>query len=86
MAVVVITHNVLHAFQVADRFVVLHQGRVAAVRRRQETGHDEVVALITTGTNGAVPAAASAEDPAGHAGGFTPRSQPATRNQGGCSC
>jgi D-xylose transport system ATP-binding protein len=58
VAVVVITHNVLHAFQVADRIVVLHRGRVAGVRRREETGHDEVVALITSGADG-VPQAAS---------------------------
>jgi D-xylose transport system ATP-binding protein len=51
VAVVVITHNVLHAFQVADRIVVLHQGRVAGVRRRQDVGHDEIVALITTGSD-----------------------------------
>jgi D-xylose transport system ATP-binding protein len=59
VAVVVITHNVLHAFQVADRIVVLHQGRVAGVRRRQETGHDEVVALITTGADRALQGAAN---------------------------
>lgn len=49
VAVVVITHNVLHALQVADRIAVIHQGRVAGVRRRAETGHDEIVALITAG-------------------------------------
>jgi len=49
VAVIVITHNVLHALQVADSVVVLHQGRVAGVRRRHETGHEELVALITTG-------------------------------------
>jgi D-xylose transport system ATP-binding protein len=49
VAIIVITHNVLHALQVADRIVVLHQGRVAGVRRRAETGHDEIVRLITTG-------------------------------------
>jgi D-xylose transport system ATP-binding protein len=47
VAVVVITHNVLHALQVADRMVVLHQGRVAGVRQRAETGHDEIIGLIT---------------------------------------
>jgi D-xylose transport system ATP-binding protein len=47
VAIIVITHNVLHALQVADRIVVLHQGRVAGVRRREETGHDEIVRLIT---------------------------------------
>jgi D-xylose transport system ATP-binding protein len=49
VAVIVITHNVLHALEVADRLVVLHQGRVAGVRRRAETGHEELVTLITTG-------------------------------------
>ena len=32
VAIVVITHNVLHAFQVADRIVVLRHGRVAGER------------------------------------------------------
>jgi D-xylose transport system ATP-binding protein len=49
VAVIVITHNVLHALEVADRMVVLHQGRVADVRGRNETSHEELVALITTG-------------------------------------
>ncbi|MEZ5667461.1 MAG: ATP-binding cassette domain-containing protein [Alphaproteobacteria bacterium] len=47
VAVVVITHNVLHAFAVADRFVVLRQGRVAGVRDAHSSSHEEVVALIT---------------------------------------
>jgi D-xylose transport system ATP-binding protein len=47
VAVVVITHNVLHALQVADRMVVLRRGRVVGERRRGETSHDEIVALIT---------------------------------------
>ena len=47
VAVIVITHNMLHAFQVADRIVVLRQGRVAGVRRIAETTTDEVVELIT---------------------------------------
>ena len=49
VAVIVITHNVLHALEVADRMVVLHQGKVAGDRRRVETGHEDLVALITTG-------------------------------------
>jgi D-xylose transport system ATP-binding protein len=47
VAVVVITHNVLHALQVADRIVVLRQGKVAGVRDRAATGHDEIIGLIT---------------------------------------
>ena len=47
IAVIVITHNMLHAFAVADRIVVLRQGRVAGVRRVEETDHNETVTLIT---------------------------------------
>ena len=47
VAVIVITHNVLHALQVADRIVVLRQGRVVGVRDRAATGHDEIIGLIT---------------------------------------
>jgi D-xylose transport system ATP-binding protein len=42
VAVIVITHNVLHALEVADRMVVLHQGRVADVRGRKETSHEDL--------------------------------------------
>ncbi len=47
VAVIVITHNMLHAFQVADRIVVLRQGKVAGMRAVGETTTDEVVTLIT---------------------------------------
>ena len=47
ISVVVITHNMLHAFQVADRIIVLRQGRVAGIRRVEETSTDEIVTLIT---------------------------------------
>ncbi len=47
VAVIVITHNMLHAFQVADRIVVLRQGSVAGIRAVGDTTTDEVVTLIT---------------------------------------
>jgi D-xylose transport system ATP-binding protein len=47
VAVIVITHNMLHAFQVADRIVVLRQGKIAGIRTVGETTTDEVVTLIT---------------------------------------
>ena len=47
VAVVVITHNVLHAFQVADRIIVLRHGRVTGERRVQSTSAEEIVDLIT---------------------------------------
>ena len=46
IAVIVITHNMLHAFQVADRAVVLYQGKVAGIRTISATNPDEVVALM----------------------------------------
>jgi len=47
VAIVVITHNVLHAFQVADRIVVLRHGRVTGERTVQSTSAEEIVDLIT---------------------------------------
>jgi D-xylose transport system ATP-binding protein len=47
VAIVVITHNVLHAFQVADRIVVLRHGRVTGERTVAGTSAEEIVALIT---------------------------------------
>ncbi len=47
IAVIVITHNMLHAFQVADRVVVLRHGRVTGVRDASATNPEEVVSMIT---------------------------------------
>jgi ribose transport system ATP-binding protein len=47
VAIVVITHNVLHAFQVADRIVVLRHGRVTGERAVARTTHEEIISLIT---------------------------------------
>jgi ribose transport system ATP-binding protein len=47
VAIIVITHNILHAFQVADRIVVLRHGRVAGERTVASTTHEEIVALVT---------------------------------------
>ena len=59
LAVVVITHNMLHAFQVADRVVVLRHGRVTGVRDAAATNPEEVVSLIT----GELSRQASEKDP-----------------------
>ena len=47
VAIIVITHNVLHAFHVADRIVVLRHGRVTGTRTAASTSHEEIVGLIT---------------------------------------
>ena len=47
IGVVVITHIMAQAFQVADRIVVIRQGRVAGDVRREKTSPDQVVELIT---------------------------------------
>jgi D-xylose transport system ATP-binding protein len=47
IGVVVITHIMAQAFQVADRLVVIRQGRVAGDVRRDRTSPDEIVEMIT---------------------------------------
>lgn len=57
IGVVIITHIMQQAFQVADRIVVIRQGVVAGDVARQETSPDAVIGMITgetaaTGTAG----------------------------------
>jgi ribose transport system ATP-binding protein len=47
IGVVIITHIMAQAFQVADRIVVIRQGRVAGDMLRSATSPDEVVRMIT---------------------------------------
>ena len=55
VAIVVITHNVLHAFQVADRIVVLRHGRVTGKRPVRSTSPEEIISLVTGELGDAAP-------------------------------
>ncbi len=46
-AVVLVSHNLVDVFAVADRMVVFRRGRKIAERRREATDADEIVSLIT---------------------------------------
>jgi ABC-type sugar transport system ATPase subunit len=46
-AVVLISHNLIDVFEVADRIAVFRRGRKIAERRREATTTEEIVALIT---------------------------------------
>jgi ABC-type sugar transport system ATPase subunit len=49
LAVVYISHNMADVFEVADRMVVLKNGRLVGERRRDNTDRDEIVRLIIAG-------------------------------------
>jgi D-xylose transport system ATP-binding protein len=55
IGVVIITHIMAQAFQVADRMVVLRQGLVAGDVARSRTSPDEIVRMITGDASGAAP-------------------------------
>ncbi len=50
VAVVLITHNVGHAYDVCDRFAVLFHGKVAEVADKDKVTMGELANLINTGT------------------------------------
>lgn len=50
--VLVITHNMEHVFEVADRIIVLRNGRRVGVRAREQTTREEIVGLITGAIKG----------------------------------
>ncbi|MER9139575.1 ATP-binding cassette domain-containing protein [Mesorhizobium sp. M0830] len=47
IAVIIVTHNMTHAFEIADRIVVMHQGRVAGNVPTAQTTHEDVIRMIT---------------------------------------
>ena len=49
IAVMVISHNLEHVFQIADQIAVLKNGRLVGVVRTAETTREVVVAMITLG-------------------------------------
>tara|TARA_B100000674_G_scaffold127731_1_gene98423 strand:- start:111 stop:857 length:747 start_codon:yes stop_codon:yes gene_type:complete len=49
VGVIMITHNISHAWDSADRFVVLYRGEVASILKKEETSVKEIENLINTG-------------------------------------
>lgn len=49
ISVIIISHNLEHVFQLADRIAVMKNGRLVDVVRTASTGHDDVVRMITFG-------------------------------------
>lgn len=45
-SIIIISHNLLHVFSVADRITVLRGGRNVGVRTKAETTSDEIIKLI----------------------------------------
>jgi len=50
VGVVLITHNIAHAYEVCDRFTVLYHGRVSETTERENVTEQELANLINTGT------------------------------------
>jgi ABC-type sugar transport system ATPase subunit len=46
-AVVIVSHNLLHVFRIADRITVIRAGRIVGTRYKSETTADEIVKMIT---------------------------------------
>ena len=46
-AIVIVSHNLLHVFRIADRITVLRGGRIVGSRRKSQTSADEIVKMIT---------------------------------------
>jgi simple sugar transport system ATP-binding protein len=50
VAVVLITHNIAHAFEVCDRFAVVYHGRMAEIASKDGVTTDQLANLINTGS------------------------------------
>ena len=52
LSIVMISHNLAHVFDIADRITVMKTGAVAGTRRIAETDRDEILRLIVMGRPG----------------------------------
>ena len=50
VSVIIITHNIQHAWQVSDTFAVLYHGRLAEIVQKADVTTDDLADLINTGT------------------------------------
>ncbi len=50
--ILVITHNLEHVFQIADRLVVLRRGKRVGGRKKEDTSREEIIGLITGAIRG----------------------------------
>jgi ABC-type sugar transport system ATPase subunit len=64
VAVLLISHNLIDVFQVADRIAVLYLGRLAVAGPASEFDRQSVVEYMTTGTAGAPPSGSGAHQTA----------------------
>jgi len=46
-AVLIVSHNLLHVFRIADSITVLRGGEIVGTRRKSQTNADEIVKMIT---------------------------------------
>jgi len=46
-AVVIVSHNLLHVFRIADSITVIRGGQIVGTRRKSATSGDEIVKMIT---------------------------------------
>ncbi len=49
VSVIFITHNILHAWDVSDKFVVLYHGRTASIVNKHDANPQSLASLINTG-------------------------------------
>ncbi|MEP0952943.1 MAG: ATP-binding cassette domain-containing protein [Paracoccaceae bacterium] len=49
ISILLISHNLEHVFQIADRIAVMKNGRLAGVVETSETSRDQIVSMITFG-------------------------------------
>jgi ABC-type sugar transport system ATPase subunit len=47
LSIIMVSHNLQHVFEVADRIIVLRHGNIVGIRNKSSTDPEEIVGLIT---------------------------------------
>ena len=47
LSIIIVSHNLQHVFEIADRIIVLRHGSIVGIRDKSSTNPEEIVSLIT---------------------------------------
>jgi ABC-type sugar transport system ATPase subunit len=47
LSIIIVSHNLQHVFEIADRIIVLRHGSIVGIRDKSSTNPEEIVGLIT---------------------------------------
>jgi ABC-type sugar transport system ATPase subunit len=47
LPIILITHNIEHAYQIIDKYIILRHGKIVGVGKKEDVTRNDIVSMIT---------------------------------------